>query len=378
MTTTEERVYTGYDDKTEVLTKYGWKLFDDLLPRDKVASRTRDNNEIQFVPFRNPTKYWYIGKLHHYTSKAIDLAITPDHAMFIKPYNIRVNKDYKFINSQDINIDRLHIDKTFTYNKRKCTDNEIVTIQGYTYIRKDSHGGTYEKTTEDLTVPKKAFTKFLAWYLSDGWVWYDSKNGGYVISISQVDSDRNKHTRQEISNLIVELGLHACRIKESIKVNSRPLGRFLSRLGKCNQKYFPFDVFKWFDAELAKDFIDSYSRADGCADKYRGIRLFTTSKELIDQLQLISGIAGIQVNIYVDEQNIGVPVMCKSIDRPIIKNFPCYIIGIGRGVQNQTPSIYRSKHLNEIDYDGYVYCVEVPDHLLYVRRNGKAAWCGSA
>ena len=33
--------------------------------------------------------------------------------------------------------------------------------------------------------------------------------------------------------------------------------------------------------------------------------------------------------------------------------------------------------INYVDYAGYVYCVEVPNHTLYVRRNGKATWCGN-
>jgi UDP-glucuronate decarboxylase len=28
-------------------------------------------------------------------------------------------------------------------------------------------------------------------------------------------------------------------------------------------------------------------------------------------------------------------------------------------------------------YDGYVYCVNVPNHVIYVRRNGKALFCGN-
>ncbi|MDP2905918.1 MAG: GDP-mannose 4,6-dehydratase [Candidatus Omnitrophota bacterium] len=28
-------------------------------------------------------------------------------------------------------------------------------------------------------------------------------------------------------------------------------------------------------------------------------------------------------------------------------------------------------------YDGYVYCVNVPNHIIYVRRNGKVLWCGN-
>ena len=35
------------------------------------------------------------------------------------------------------------------------------------------------------------------------------------------------------------------------------------------------------------------------------------------------------------------------------------------------------KHVSTEIYDGRIYCVEVPDHLLYVRRNGKPVWCGN-
>jgi nucleoside-diphosphate-sugar epimerase len=28
-------------------------------------------------------------------------------------------------------------------------------------------------------------------------------------------------------------------------------------------------------------------------------------------------------------------------------------------------------------YDGYVYCVNVPNHIIYIRRNGKSLWCGN-
>src|SRR5262249_52813353 len=28
-------------------------------------------------------------------------------------------------------------------------------------------------------------------------------------------------------------------------------------------------------------------------------------------------------------------------------------------------------------YDGHVYCVNVPNHVIHVRRNRKAAWCGN-
>ena len=31
-----------------------------------------------------------------------------------------------------------------------------------------------------------------------------------------------------------------------------------------------------------------------------------------------------------------------------------------------------------IDYEGNVYCITVPNHLLFVRRNGTPVWCGNS
>ena len=45
--------------------------------------------------------------------------------------------------------------------------------------------------------------------------------------------------------------------------------------------------------------------------------------------------------------------------------------------QELDPCKVDEEFINYVDYTGYVYCVEVPNHTLYVRRNGKATWCGN-
>jgi anaerobic ribonucleoside-triphosphate reductase len=39
---------------------------------------------------------------------------------------------------------------------------------------------------------------------------------------------------------------------------------------------------------------------------------------------------------------------------------------------------FQVENIEEISYQGKVYCLEVPNHTLYVRRNGRAAWCGNS
>jgi hypothetical protein len=33
---------------------------------------------------------------------------------------------------------------------------------------------------------------------------------------------------------------------------------------------------------------------------------------------------------------------------------------------------------NRVEYHGTVHCVAVPNGIVYIRRNGKAAWCGDS
>ena len=46
--------------------------------------------------------------------------------------------------------------------------------------------------------------------------------------------------------------------------------------------------------------------------------------------------------------------------------------------RNIEPQITLSKHLNvEKVINKKVYCVNVPNHIIFVRRNGICVWCGN-
>jgi dCTP deaminase len=55
-------------------------------------------------------------------------------------------------------------------------------------------------------------------------------------------------------------------------------------------------------------------------------------------------------------------------------NFPVYKVRLGRS--HLTPKVH-PKIEREVAYNGMVYDVTVPGHLIFVRRNGKAVWSGN-
>jgi len=45
---------------------------------------------------------------------------------------------------------------------------------------------------------------------------------------------------------------------------------------------------------------------------------------------------------------------------------------------SENKKILPAKHISFIPYDDDVFCVTVPNHTLYIRRNGKTSWCGNS
>ena len=45
--------------------------------------------------------------------------------------------------------------------------------------------------------------------------------------------------------------------------------------------------------------------------------------------------------------------------------------------KNNSP-IVKKREEEWVDYSGKIYCVEVPSHIIYIRRNGCVCWCGNS
>src|SRR4051812_17759986 len=70
-----------HDDKTEVLTDHGFKLFAELDGSERLATV---NPETATLFFEAPTRiirFPYQGKVHCVTNQSLNFKVTPDHKM---------------------------------------------------------------------------------------------------------------------------------------------------------------------------------------------------------------------------------------------------------------------------------------------------------
>jgi hypothetical protein len=123
-------------------------------------------------------------------------------------------------------------------------------------------------------------------------------------------------------------------------------------------------------------FLDALFSGDGCLQDTSYI-LTTVSRQLADEVQELILKAGYTSRIYQPrlprQKIIGV--------HAIVGKHAVYEVNWLTDSNNHNTSnkgmASRSLECWE-NYKGKVYCATVPNHLLYVRRNGKPVWCGNS
>lgn len=341
-----------FDDKTEILTERdGWVLFKDLDDNQKVASLV--DGHLEFV---TPTYYYsapYVGEMVGYHSETIDFCVTPNHRMYVSKTETRkkVWSDYRFELAMDI---------------EKKT--------GYRVKRNAEWKGENQNLSVD-------FFEWLGFFFAEGHIGTTTGKDNGVrkrLIITQCKPDGIDYTR----NLFIRAGIvfteshrgdGGINFRVSTKTWDREhagnrLFRLLEHVGKATTKAVPVWI-KQGTSEQLMAFINGFINGDGTR-RANSVVAYTSSVTLADDLQEMALKAGMVANINsrnrvgnVGEIN-GASYTVNAIEHTVsfLKN---------RGIEPMLlPSQYRREK-----YSGSVYCVEVPSHVVYVRRGGKAFWC---
>lgn len=324
--------YLCFDDETEILTEDGWKSFQDL-DDEKVATL----NEAGSIEYHKPSAYQafqYNGKLLHWNGKRVDLKVTPEHNLYV------ANRYNSFKIRKAKEVFPLVADVRF-----------LVASEGYNGNKLDffeiPECGNYNNRTIGITkFPIIPWLKFLGWYLTEGCSIQNKT--GYKISIAQ----DKKENIPEIVNCIKELGFHPwfSRWGTCVVFASKELCYYLKQFGYAYDRFIPKEV-KRLSPELLRILVETMMKGDG-----NGVAYFTCSEQLADDFQEILSKIGYGSN------------------KTLPKGRNTYYVTIAK--EHLTTSVEKTRR-SLIDYNGYVYDVTVPNHLILVRRNGKIMWSGN-
>jgi phage protein len=210
----------------------------------------------------------------------------------------------------------------------------------------------------------------MAYWLFDGSCTLDKNS--YSIKIAQYNND---WMYEELKKFPFKI--YKC--KESLMIHNKELGKELSKFGKCTTKFIP-DNIKELSPELIRIFLLAHSKADGSVRKgkvWKGykfndsIQFFTSSDKLASDLGELILKAGGRPSYYLN----------KCAGKEIEFRNGVYTINKDVWIINWNTQLHNylyNMEIKDVEYNDYVYCVEVPKyHTLLVRRNGKICWSGN-
>ena len=319
-----------YDAETEVLTEHGWKKFADVKLSDRVATI----NNVGQIKYHKPINQIcadYSGRMYRVQTTSVDLLVTPNHKMFVK---VRDEDNFKLVRADELNDCRHRYKKNgFWYAKSKFKDRNIhdwMTLLGFAI------GDGYIENNRlrfKLTKPRKI--KFMDMLCSFLQLDKNSEvNGSYNLAIPKDKMDL-----------------------------------FRSIYNNNDEKIVPNSlIMECSELELVSLYA-GLMESDGCVSSNHS-EYFTTSPILANQVQQLCLHIGLAANIRIQSDRSG-----------SFGNKPLYIVHVFTTrlqPQVNTHENRDNKTSWVSQYSGQVYCLEVPNNTLYVRRNGKAVWCGNS
>jgi glycosyltransferase involved in cell wall biosynthesis len=358
---------------TEILTENGWVFFPDLKEGVKVATLNPDSNEIEY---HTPTRYikeLHKGELYVCDTKNINFKATGNHNMYVSESKNLTHKklDFKFTHAEDM------WGKDYHYKKDGINTNADVEY----FVLPSVEQQPFDK--QDYTEKKilmDDWLKYFGFFIAEGWT---ANASNYEVGICQY---KDNNFLIELQEILLKYGFKANITANGtrIRVCNRQLWVYLKQFGDATQKHIPRDLLNSLSERQLGILLEWYLNGDGSTDKtgeYVRRRAYTVSKQLADDLMEIAFKMGDSASIKNRGKRIPkIGVRENGKERIIISKHNAYQIGFysKNSPHNQLTPLVRKEQLTKEYYEGYVYCVEVQNHIIHVRRGGKSMWTGNS
>lgn len=332
-----------FDEDTELLTKRGWKRFDEILITDEAYTYNITEDCMEWNNLQAYHVYQYSGPMYQMKNKSFDFLVTRNH---------------KWVVCNDRRENNLFLKETSELNSR----NRIKRISSNVILRKDDNP-EYEDN----------FIAAVGWLVSDGTNNHDTaiyqSLTAYPTKCRQIDEilsmygDNVRTYEHDYGNTIID-GKQwngSGRIKRwTITRELRKRLRSVVTV-KSPRQEFICSLSKRQLEILLKAIIDG----DGYITESGGIRLNQrNNEELIDSVQLISSLLG-----RLSHKDRWVDCRGKVIDG----------VSIYSNSNRFWPNThFKSLETKEVMYSGFIWCPTTKNGTIVVRRNGTVSISGNS
>jgi hypothetical protein len=346
-----------YDGATELLTRAGWVRFPDLPRGVEVATFNATTGRMEY---QIPTDYIekpYTGPMYTARNTKVSIRVTSDHELFVRP---SLKSPWSFVRAADAEGTR--------YAVRRCAIYEGEPAEGIylpgrvvaagSLARKSGQLTTCQRVTQGFTVSRARIGEWaalLGYFLSEG-----SISGKRRVVIYQ----RPDRALDEIRACIANLGIRHREWTDRrngvvrVMIGNSVLARHLSQFGRtAARKHLPREVFSW-PLHVRSRLLDAIMAGDGHR-RAGGARVYSTrSRRLADDVQQLIIMSGRVGTISYTTAGEMYRVTESMHDLHTVNKHE------------------KQDRMSE-DSDEIVYCVTVPNRVLFTRREDKVVLCAN-
>ena len=363
-----------YSEDTEILTWTGWKSVKEVTVADDLAS-LGPCGQLEYIKPVTVNAYEHDGRMYSLETTQVSLLVTENHNLYACPRNGATRETYG-----------LHRADVLFGKTYKLKNNIDLLLPGVApgpkqlpdYAAPAGQGGVATRTYAGGTISPECYAFLLGAFLSEGCVVWQPDCGNFGVHISQTKPEG-------VKKLLIAFGEHGLKYSKSgdgFILYGKALALLFSQFAppgrgrQCHTKRIPQEVWGW-TPELQFRVFDWMIWGDGSVGKTT-MYYTTVSAGLAGDIQRLALHLGFAANIRYTppKRAVGNKILCDCRARYDVIFY----------LRKNHPEINHGHHTTQggqkeawLQYTGLVYCPTLPrNHVLYVRRNGKAVWCGNS
>lgn len=331
-----------YSEDTDVLTRRGWRKFYELTPEDDVLTY---NLERKVAEYQRPTAYFafpYRGKMYVQNNRRLRTCVTPNHKMLVA-----WDCNHDGLENPRLLEARVIQGKPMAYLLAAEVEGGEEREQ---FVLPEAKAGKHKHCFPERMIPMHAWLRFLGWYLSEGHCYENRKAGNCTVTLTTF------HRTEEAVEVMRAVGLSPVVDKHHVTATSRQMYEYVKTLGNSHEKFVPQSI-KTLAWKHLSVLLESLLHGDGNTQSRHSWRYTTVSKRLADDVQEIAVKCGMAASVVLDPEGF----------------YRVYLS------TTRTAQCNLGEDRSEwVDYEGMVYCVEVPNSVVLVRQSGHAYFSGNS
>lgn len=348
-----------FDERSEVLTRTGWKFWPTVTTEDRLACLV--DGAVEYHTPEALHAGHYSGPMYAASSKFLEYMVTPNHRLWVRPHDKEGTSVWRFEEAS----------RTHGRPRRfRCGGHDPYRGTGMTEFALPMHtkGSTNDKLVDRVAIGDWA--ELVGWYLSEGSHHFDQDASYYRILISQC-LRANPGNCAELAELLDRLPFSWSYSGKSFAISTKQIASYFSQFGLCDEKFIPEELFD-APVEARRRMFFAMLKGDGRKHKSgEGWQCYcTTSRRLATDFERLAFDLGYSTRTTFEPD-----------DREE-RYKGCWCVHVHkRNERTFTPTNpgFHGRYEVVEDFSGTVYCATVPGGLLYVRRgNSVGHWSGNS